>query len=34
MNTNIINQLENFLSKAGEAVQRVLFVTDIKNPIY
>ena len=34
MNTNIINQLENFLSKAGEAVQRVLFVADVKNPIY
>ena len=34
MNTNIINQLENFLYKPGEAVQRVLFVADVKNPIY
>ena len=34
MNTNIINQLGNFLYKAGEAVQRVLSVADVKHPIY
>jgi len=34
MNVNIINQLQDYLSNAGEAVQRVLFVIKTKNPIY
>lgn len=34
MNVNIINQLQDYFSKAGEAIQRVLFVADAKNPIY